>query len=173
MEPNGGPNDSTTKAIQERQNMMYEVQIKLDQNDRAMKEQTMQKLQAKVKELMTEQRDLRAKLRDFEQEDQSLICKLEEALCFGKIIFLMKPLQRIPLKDIQAQVFKRFCREFEETEHEELRRFSKRRKEQELDNDSVHLVDADSEHHINLELEHRKMLVVQQQYTQAGLLPPP
>lgn len=152
---------------------MHEVQSKLDQNDRKMKEQDMLKLQVKVKELITEQRDLRAKLHDFEQMDQSLLCKLEEALCFGKIIFLIKPLQRVALKDIQAQVFKRFCREFEETEQEELRRYAKRRQEQELDNDSVHLVDADSEHHINLELEHRKMLLVQQQYTEAGLLPPP
>jgi len=45
--------------------------------------------------------------------------------------------------------------------------------EQELDDDSVHLVDADSEHQENLELELKRMQRAQQEYHHAGIMPPP
>jgi hypothetical protein len=52
----------------------------------------MQRLQLKVKEFINVERDLRDKLKEAELKDQNLVLKLEEALCFGKMIFVRKPI---------------------------------------------------------------------------------
>lgn len=49
------------------------------------------------------------------------------------------------MREIRDQVLKRFTQMFENAEDEELERFQKRRNEV-GDGDSVHQVDADSEH---------------------------
>jgi hypothetical protein len=165
--------DESAKAFQQRQTMMNEEQSKLDQADRKLKEADLQKLQLKVKELITDQRDLRSQLQEFERKDHNLICRLEDAICFGKLIFIMKPMLTVTLKEIKNQVYKKFCREFEVSEQEELARFKKRKMEQELDDDSVHQVDAGSEHQINLEAELKKLTAMQQHYQEAGIMPPP
>lgn len=70
---------------------------------------------------------MKTKLNEVEAKDQNLLCRLEEAKAFGKVLFMMKPVHKIPMKDIRDVVLKRFCSEFEVAEEEILAKLAKRK----------------------------------------------
>ena len=68
----------------------------------------MKRLQEKVREFISIEKDLREKIMDVERKDRSLIYKLEEALCFGKVVIVMRPLFSDKCDQILRQIKNKF-----------------------------------------------------------------
>lgn len=70
--------------------------------------------------------------------------KLEEALCFGKMIFVMKPILKRPIQDIQKQLTNQFRKQFLKKEEEEIKRQQRQRQDVRRKNEIAN--EADGEH---------------------------
>ena len=53
------------------------------------------------------ERSLRAKIQEIEQKDEQLLHKMEEALCFGKIMFTSKPVIVKGIKALKSNIQKK------------------------------------------------------------------
>ena len=68
----------------------------------------MQRLQEKVREFISIEKNLREKISEVERKDRSLLKNLEEALCFGKVIILMQPIFQEKCDRISTHIRKSF-----------------------------------------------------------------
>jgi hypothetical protein len=73
----------------------------------------MRRLQDKVRDFMKAEQHLTNKLNEVEKKDQSLMDKLESALSFGKVMFLMKPVTAQSTKGLLKELTKSFKTELE------------------------------------------------------------
>ena len=64
------------------------------------------------------EKELRLKIKNVEDKDRNLVTKLEEALCFGKIIFMLKPLISKHIRQIKNGVENEFGVEFSNQEED-------------------------------------------------------
>ena len=97
-------NDSTTQANQKRLKHLSEQQNKIDDKDKKLKEMQMLRLQGKLRDFIRIEKELRAKIKSVEDRDKNLVSKLEEAICFGKLIFMLKPLASKHIRQIRVGI---------------------------------------------------------------------
>ena len=57
-----------------------------------MKDAQLQRLQEKVKGFAATEKNLRIQIQEIEKRDESMVTKLETAVCFGKIMITSRPL---------------------------------------------------------------------------------
>jgi uncharacterized protein (DUF1919 family) len=74
-----------------------------------------------VKEFIGIEQDLRFKIRQAEKLDENLVSKLEDALCFGKMIFVMKPIMSKSLSSLEKRLKKQFSESFLLREEDHLK----------------------------------------------------
>jgi hypothetical protein len=74
-----------------------------------------------VKEFIGIEQDLRLKIRQAEKLDENLVSKLEDALCFGKMIFVMKPIMSKSLSSLEKRLKKQFSESFLLREEDHLK----------------------------------------------------
>ena len=67
------------------------MQSKLDEKDKKIKDMQMNRLQSKLRYFIRIEKELRQKIKDVTEKDENLVTKLEDAICFGKILFVIKP----------------------------------------------------------------------------------
>ena len=67
------------------------MQSKLDEKDKKIKDMQMNRLQSKLRYFIRIEKELRQKIKDVTEKDENLVTKLEEAICFGKVLFVIKP----------------------------------------------------------------------------------
>jgi len=51
----------------------------------------MNRLQLKLRYFINIEKELRQKIKDVTDKDENLVTILEEAICFGKVLFVIKP----------------------------------------------------------------------------------
>jgi hypothetical protein len=76
----------------------------------------MRRLQSKVRDFIKIEQELKTKIKEIEQRDEKLINELETALCFGKIMFMLKP----QIQTIQTKIEKQLLQEREDLLKQEL-----------------------------------------------------
>ena len=96
--------DSATEANQKRMKHLTEVQNDLDEKDKKLKDMQMNRLQSKLRYFIRIEKELRQKIRDVTEKDENLITILEDAICFGKVLFVIKPVVSQQVSSIQAKV---------------------------------------------------------------------
>jgi hypothetical protein len=64
----------------------------------------MGRLQAKLRDFIRIEKELQSKIKEVTQKDENLVSKLEEAICFGKLLFIMNPVDTKSTKDIQEDL---------------------------------------------------------------------
>ena len=104
--------DSTTQATQKRLKHLSEQQTQIDEKDKKLKEMQMLRLQGKLRDFIRIEKELRLKIKNVEDKDRNLVAKLEEALCFGKMIFMLKPVISKHVKQIKNGIENEFGVEF-------------------------------------------------------------
>lgn len=72
----------------------------------------MLRLQGKLRDFIQIEKELRQKIKHVQDKDENLVSKLEEALCFGKLIFMMKPVVSKHVKQIKGGIESDFEAEF-------------------------------------------------------------
>eukprot|EP00347_Sterkiella_histriomuscorum_P011376 403372690 len=72
--------------------------------EQKLKDAQLQRLQEKVKGFAQTEKHLRIQISEIEQRDESLINKIENAICFGKVMVTSKPLIIRSLAGIQSSV---------------------------------------------------------------------
>ena len=72
----------------------------------------MLRLQGKLRDFIRIEKELRLKIKNVEDKDRNLVTKLEEALCFGKMIFMLKPVISKHVKQIKNGIENEFGVEF-------------------------------------------------------------
>ena len=65
----------------------------------------MNRLQTKLRYFIRIEKELRQKIRNVTEKDENLVTILEEAICFGKVLFIIKPVasenQRHPAESVK------------------------------------------------------------------------
>ena len=72
----------------------------------------MQRLQSKVRDFIKIEKDLRRLIKDVEIKDQNLVEKLEDAACFGKVLFVVTPFSSQVSKQVEKRIKVNFWREY-------------------------------------------------------------
>ena len=80
------------------------MQSKLDEKDKKIKDMQMNRLQSKLRYFIRIEKELRQKIKDVTEKDENLVNKLEDAICFGKVLFVIKPVISQQLIDIQGRI---------------------------------------------------------------------
>ena len=83
---------------------MIETQNNLDEKDKKIKDMQMNRLQSKLRYFIRIEKELRQKIKDVRDKDQNLVTILENAICFGKVLFVVKPVVSQQLQGIQTRV---------------------------------------------------------------------
>ena len=96
--------DSATEANQKRLKHMTEVQGKLDEKDKKIKDMQMNRLQSKLRYFIRIEKELRQKIKDVTDKDENLVTILEDAICFGKVLFVIRPVVSQRVASIQQNV---------------------------------------------------------------------
>ena len=97
-------NDSWTEVHQKRLKHMTEVKSKLDEKDNKLKDMQMNRLQQKLRYFINIEKELRQKIKNVTEKDEILVNTLEEALCFGKVLFVIKPVVSQQLSSIAVRM---------------------------------------------------------------------
>mgnify|MGYP001447344909 FL=1 len=79
----------------------------------------MLRLQGKLRDFIRIEKELRMKIKNVQDKDENLVSKLEEALCFGKMIFMLKPVVSKHMKQIKSVIENDFETEFSHQEHDQ------------------------------------------------------
>ena len=64
----------------------------------------MNRLQSKLRYFIRIEKELRQKIKDVTEKDENLVTILEDAICFGKVLFVIKPVVSQQVKSIQQKV---------------------------------------------------------------------
>ena len=64
----------------------------------------MNRLQTKLRYFIRIEKELRQKIRNVTEKDENLVTILEEAICFGKVLFIIKPVASQKISAIQQKV---------------------------------------------------------------------
>lgn len=96
--------DNETQDKKKRQKQISEVQAKLDEKDKKIKDMQMNRLQSKLRYFIRIEKELRQKIKDVTEKDENLVTKLEDAICFGKVLFVIKPVISQQVRGIQGRI---------------------------------------------------------------------
>lgn len=96
--------ESPMEANQKRLKNMSEVQGSLDEKDKKLKDMQMNRLQGKLRYFIRIEKELRAEIENVTEKDKNLVQILENAICFGKVLFVIKPVVSQQLGSITNKV---------------------------------------------------------------------
>ena len=77
-----------------------------------LKDAQMRRLQGKVRDFIKMEKELKERVAVVEKQDMNLVSKLEQAMCFGKVLFITKPILTDMQKAIQSTILSKHRDEF-------------------------------------------------------------